>query len=571
MPPEGGPLVVRVQIEFDAIMLVDQIKSTASFRINLYSVWKDTRVAWSRGDFGTERKAVLPRGDVWLPHLPLYTSAIVPWEQQVQQTRIWMWSDGSADDAVPAVVEVNCDFQFQAFPFDEAVCYLRFGTFDYTRYELDLQPMCLGVGPYPEGATLINDNFKISAQGSGWTLERVQFTHHHDYPYSDGTQHPVHPICDEDAGECLPSWLEWRVVLRRESEWYMANGVIPMSVITVLSLLSTWLHTETPKRVVLCITSVLSVATVHRALTQNVPRSGAFSWLDEYFLGCFFFTSISMFLTIFMDYYDRHQNSRLAKGAALHLRAPTMRRLSDLGVVVSERRRSSLNGLEPGAASPRRRPSIKSDDGLVPTKVTVTNLTNLKSVDERPSSELESPTNQPSRRPSLAPSLKSDDGTMPVRAGPTVQVGDASLSTTMSDAVQPSDTQDAAAPELSKGKTMQTLRSAVRVGGTTINAAVSAKREIMTIRISTDTLQIACRVLLPLAYAVFIVYMAVGRDNGTAKWVAPGGPFGDTGTSGKGLGAPWPTFNESTGTNCSAEDYSYSYSYSYSYGGHRAR
>ena len=201
-----------------------------------------------------------------------------PWHATLQQTRLWIASDGRTWDSTPAAIKIECFFNLAYFPFDVQTCELQWESWDYSALQLDMQPQTEaldGRGPISLSPEFCKGTLTWQVLGVSWVNEtRIYY------------------------GEPFTRMV-WHVHLKRHSDWYVVNAIVPMTLTALISALAFWLHpTQSGERVGLCITTLLTVSAIHLVVTGEVPRARSPSWIDRYSSGCFIFGFTALVISV---------------------------------------------------------------------------------------------------------------------------------------------------------------------------------------------------------------------------------------------------------------------------------
>jgi len=127
---------VTVGLTLQQILRVDQKENslTAIYWINLE--WKDELLRWNSTDEEDIDDLRLPVEDIWIPDIELYNK-IDSSGLRGKETAV-IDSSGHVTWIPPYKLTSTCKMDFTFFPFDEQNCDLKFGSWTYNGWKLDL-------------------------------------------------------------------------------------------------------------------------------------------------------------------------------------------------------------------------------------------------------------------------------------------------------------------------------------------------------------------------------------------------------------------------------------------------
>ena len=99
--------------------------------------WNDEFLKWNPDDFGGLKKIRIPCRQIWLPDIVLYNSAD-DYTQGYMQSLAMVSSDGTV--FWPPIVKFRstCRIDITWFPFDDQLCFLKFGSWTYDSTQIIL-------------------------------------------------------------------------------------------------------------------------------------------------------------------------------------------------------------------------------------------------------------------------------------------------------------------------------------------------------------------------------------------------------------------------------------------------
>ena len=190
-----------------------------------------------------------------------FSRAIVDYEGNV------IWSR-------PGIITSTCSFDLTHFPFDEQVCYLKFGSWSYDGNQLNLLI-------YDEGVDISN-----YIKHEEWQL--ISYNSTKNIEYYSCCPEPYHDI-------------KFFYTIRRNSGYYDLNIIIPTFATSTLILMTLFVHWSSGERISFAVTVMLSIVVFLLILSDNLPRSDQKPLLSQMIIGLTLFSLCGVFFTILIS------------------------------------------------------------------------------------------------------------------------------------------------------------------------------------------------------------------------------------------------------------------------------
>uniref|UniRef100_A0A2K6LFW3 Cholinergic receptor nicotinic alpha 7 subunit n=1 Tax=Rhinopithecus bieti TaxID=61621 RepID=A0A2K6LFW3_RHIBE len=222
----------------------DEKNQVLTTNIWLQMSWTDHYLQWNVSEYPGVKTVRFPDGQIWKPDILLYNSSSFP---------AAFLSSGGHPSLPPGIFKSSCYIDVRWFPFDVQHCKLKFGSWSYGGWSLDLQMQEADISGYiPNGEW---DLVGIPGKRSEKFYECCK------EPYPDVT---------------------FTVTMRRRTLYYGLNLLIPCVLISALALLVFLLPADSGEKISLGITVLLSltvfmllVAEIMPATSDSVPLIGA--------------------------------------------------------------------------------------------------------------------------------------------------------------------------------------------------------------------------------------------------------------------------------------------------------
>ncbi|CAF3395132.1 unnamed protein product [Rotaria sp. Silwood1] len=286
-------VVVKLGITLTQIMDIDERNQILTTNIWLDQEWKDQFLKWNPDEFGGLKKIRIPCRHIWLPDIVLYNSAD-DYTQGYMQALAMIDFNGNV--FWPPIVKFRstCKIDITWFPFDDQLCFLKFGswTYDSTQIILTNRSETVDTANYVD-----NGEWKLL---SSWTI----------------LSKLTYPCCDESFYD-----LKFYFHIRRRTLYYIYNVMIPCIMLSILTCLTFYLPVESGEKVSLGLTVLLAFSVFMLLIAESMPATSEFiPLIGIYFTLVMSFTSLSVLLAVVL------LNVHLY-GSALKPISPRLRRI----------------------------------------------------------------------------------------------------------------------------------------------------------------------------------------------------------------------------------------------------
>jgi hypothetical protein len=266
------PVSVTMGLTLETIGDVRERDGVLNLHVHLNQHWKDELRTWEPTLFANASSIVVDTNDVWVPQITLVNSELRPWNSAAEHPSVSFDSRGHAFISQLAKLGIRCEFAHANYPFDLQTCKVEIESWSYPINQMDLNFEWNMEPP----ARISPDFYSVE-----WELvdHNISFTREvRSYP--DNSRWPR---------------LTWSFRIQRSSASYILACIVPMMLSTFVSILTfTVTYTAAPARVFLSVVAFLTIVTVHRSFTGNMPKGSTFTWLDFFALGCMIFTILSL-------------------------------------------------------------------------------------------------------------------------------------------------------------------------------------------------------------------------------------------------------------------------------------
>ncbi|XP_022258930.1 acetylcholine receptor subunit alpha-like 1 isoform X1 [Limulus polyphemus] len=275
-------LTVKMGLKLSQLIDVNLKNQIMTTNVWVEQEWNDYKLRWDPEEYGGVSKLHVPSEQIWLPDIVLYNNADGNYEVTIM-TKATLHSNGLVIWRPPAIYKSSCEMNVQYFPFDVQTCFMKFGSWTYDGYTVDLKHKHqFGNSDDSEIAMGIDlSDFYLSVE---WDIMAVPARRKEKF-YS---------CCEEPYPD-----ITFNITLRRKTLFYTVNLIIPCVAISFLSILVFYLPSDSGEKISLSISIVLSLVVFFLLLSEIIPPTSlTVPLLGKYLLFTMILVSLSVFVTI---------------------------------------------------------------------------------------------------------------------------------------------------------------------------------------------------------------------------------------------------------------------------------
>uniref|UniRef100_A0A0N5BKK8 Neur_chan_LBD domain-containing protein n=1 Tax=Strongyloides papillosus TaxID=174720 RepID=A0A0N5BKK8_STREA len=269
----GEKLKVSMKVFLQQIVNLDEKNQVIEINAWLKYKWEDYRLKWNPAKYEGITSIRLPSTEnlIWTPDILLYNSADKSFDSTFKSNLV-VYYDGEINWIPPGIFRASCVIKIHWYPFDYQSCFLKFGSWTYHGYALDLQiDSEPGEEPGMDLSTYI--------PSSEWVLESAP------------------AVRSEVFFSCCPEpypTIKFYINIRRRTLYYIFNLIIPSSLIGLMTLLGFCLPAhDMSEKIGFETTILLSVSFFLTVVSQTIPETS-----DGVPLLGLFFSTITLIVTI---------------------------------------------------------------------------------------------------------------------------------------------------------------------------------------------------------------------------------------------------------------------------------
>ncbi|XP_051165767.1 neuronal acetylcholine receptor subunit alpha-7-like isoform X3 [Leptopilina boulardi] len=244
--------------------------------------WNDVNMRWNISEYGGVRDLRIPPHRLWKPDVLMYNSADEGFDG-TYPTNVVVKSNGTCLYVPPGIFKSTCKIDITWFPFDDQKCEMKFGSWTYDGFQLDLQLQDESGGDISSFIT-----------NGEWDLLGVP-----------GKRNEIYYNC------CPEPYIDitFVVMIRRRTLYYFFNLIVPCVLIASMAVLGFTLPPDSGEKLSLGVTILLSLTVFLNMVAETMPAtSDAVPLLGTYFNCIMFMVASSVVSTILILNYH-HRNS----------------------------------------------------------------------------------------------------------------------------------------------------------------------------------------------------------------------------------------------------------------------
>ncbi|CAL8290639.1 unnamed protein product [Merluccius merluccius] len=274
---DSHPLTVRFSFILMQVMNVDEKNQILTTNAWLQMHWYDHYLQWNQSEYPGVKNLRFSSDQVWTPDILMYNSAHDKFDASFK-TNVLVNSSGFCEFLPPGIFVSTCNVDVRWFPFDIQRCEMKFGSWTFDGWHLDMQMKEADISGFmPNGE---------------WDLLGVPGTRNEQFydcclaPYPDVT---------------------FVVTLRRRTLYYALNLLIPCVLLSSMTLLGFLLPASSGEKISLGITVLLSLTVFMLMVAEIMPAtSDSVPLIGQYFASTMVIVGMSVVATVIVLQFNHH-------------------------------------------------------------------------------------------------------------------------------------------------------------------------------------------------------------------------------------------------------------------------
>uniref|UniRef100_A0A674CKJ2 Neuronal acetylcholine receptor subunit alpha-7 n=1 Tax=Salmo trutta TaxID=8032 RepID=A0A674CKJ2_SALTR len=268
---------LTVFFSISLMQIMDVVGINVQITFTLFYLWFDHYLQWNQSEYPGVKNLRFTTDQVWTPDILLYNSADDDFDSTFK-TNVLVNSSGFAEYLPPGIFMSTCNVDVRWFPFDIQKCEMKFGSWTYDGWLMDLQMNEADISGYMSNGE--------------WDLVGVP-----------GTRSEVFYDC---CKEPYPD-VTFVVTIRRRTLYYALNLLIPCVLLSSMTLLIFLLPADSGEKISLGITVLLSLTVFMLLVAEIMPAtSDSIPLIGQYFASTMIIVGMSVIATTVVLQYHHH-------------------------------------------------------------------------------------------------------------------------------------------------------------------------------------------------------------------------------------------------------------------------
>ncbi|XP_054279733.1 acetylcholine receptor subunit alpha-like [Macrosteles quadrilineatus] len=245
-------LTVKIKLKLSQLIDVNLKNQIMTTNLWVEQSWYDYKLQWDPREYGGVEMLHVPSDHIWRPDIVLYNNADGNFEVTLA-TKATLNYTGRVEWKPPAIYKSSCEIDVEYFPFDEQTCVMKFGSWTYDGFQVDLRHV-----DEVKDSNIVEIGVDLSEFYTSveWDILEVPAVRHEKF----------YTCCDEPYLD-----ITFNITMRRKTLFYTVNLIIPCMGISFLTVLVFYLPSDSGEKVSLSISILLSLTVFFLLLAEIIP------------------------------------------------------------------------------------------------------------------------------------------------------------------------------------------------------------------------------------------------------------------------------------------------------------
>merc|ERR1719348_2578599 len=277
-------VTVHLKLKLSQLIAVNLKNQIMTTNLWVEQFWRDYKLKWDPEEYGGVKQLHVPSDHIWRPDIVLYNNADGNFEVTLS-TKATLFNTGLVEWKPPAIYHSSCEMDVEYFPFDEQTCVMKFGSWTYDGYQVDLRHKD---EVHKDGVDLPVVDFGIDLtefyQSVEWDILSVPAKRNVKF----------YTCCDEPYLD-----ITFNITMRRKTLFYTVNLIIPCMGISFLTVLTFYLPSDSGEKVTLSISILTSLYVFFLLVVEIIPPTSlVVPLLGKYLIFAMILVSLSICVTV---------------------------------------------------------------------------------------------------------------------------------------------------------------------------------------------------------------------------------------------------------------------------------
>lgn len=292
-------ITVKMGLKLSQLVDLDLKNQILTTNLWVETEWHDDKLQWDPDEYGGVEEIYVPSEIIWLPDIILYNNADGNYHITTM-TKATLYHDGLVKWEPPAIFKSSCDIDVRYFPFDEQTCWLKFGSWTFDGFQIDLIHIHANASS--------EDSSEEERRKSDHVEQGIDLTEYYINVEWDILRVPaerhvkIYACCPEPYPDIF-----FYLKIRRKPLFYIVNLIIPCVGIFYLSILVFYLPAQSGEKTALAIAILVSQTLYFTLVIEVIPATSlTLPLLGRYLLFSMVLVAVSVCLaTIVLNLHYR--------------------------------------------------------------------------------------------------------------------------------------------------------------------------------------------------------------------------------------------------------------------------
>jgi cation transporter family protein len=292
-------VTVTVGLKLGQILDLNLKQQILSTNVWVEQTWHDHRLQWDPASYGGIDMVHVPAENIWIPDIVLFNNADGNYELTLIAKAV-LYSDGTVVWKPPTMFRSTCEIDVEYFPFDIQTCFLRFGSWTYAGDEVDIKHF--------GNKRKVDIGIDLSQFYKNVEWDIIDVPAYYNEVKYDGHSEPFQDIT-------------FKIVIRRKMLFYLVNLILPVALMTFMTVSVFYLPADSNEKVTLSISILTSLIVFFLLMLEVIPPTSlAVPLFGKYLLFTLVLVSLSACVSVYvLNIYHR--------APSVHQMSPRMRQL----------------------------------------------------------------------------------------------------------------------------------------------------------------------------------------------------------------------------------------------------
>ncbi|XP_052100163.1 neuronal acetylcholine receptor subunit alpha-10-like [Mytilus californianus] len=292
-PGEEEIVDVTVDLALRQLIDLDEPYQIVTMNIWMRLGWRDCQLTWDPNEFAGITQLRVPYSRLWIPDIALYERVSDEF-YGLKDYPVQIHSDGRVEYNFPSTVEVVCPVDVTNFPFDTQVCPLKFSSWSYHGFHLNMTSNAMA-------ADLSNVKENVE-----WIIKKGpahrRVTYYKSLPYPD---------------------LTFSIFIERKPDYHVTNMLLPSFLITCIAILGFLLPVDSGEKVALELTVMLAISVFQLLVADKLPPSSVSTpWIVVYFNFTLFLSGTASLIQVIVLNLHHRADQKMPEWIAFNVLQP---------------------------------------------------------------------------------------------------------------------------------------------------------------------------------------------------------------------------------------------------------